>query len=225
MNATLRGAALTALAAITLLAGCTNAKDMQIQELQEENATLRALNDDLESRLMTCREDADRSRQIALSLQEQLDDVRSRQNLAATSPEVELPEGFTGSAAGGIVWTELSQDILFDSGRATLKPEAKAEIQRVGNQIQSNWPGWQVWIVGHTDSDPIRVTKNLWKDNLDLSLNRAAAVAREIYGTGLARDKVFVAGQGEYRPKAQGASKAVKAQNRRVEFIVVNTSG
>jgi flagellar motor protein MotB len=213
---------LLGLAAIVMVAGCTDARDLQIQELQGQLNDLRVEKEDLESRLAAALNGGDRANQLALSLQQQLDEAR-RQLAQGLAVQPEMPPGWTGTDR--FAWVDVADDILFDSGKATLKEKGMEKVHELAATIESSWPDRQVWVIGHTDTDPIKVTKNLWSDNLDLSLNRAATVAREFYKLGLNPQHVVVAGQGEYRPKAPNDSKDNKALNRRVEIVAVEKQG
>lgn len=213
---------LLGLAAISMLTACESAKKWQIDELQQQVDALRAENDDLESRLAQALGAGDQARQMALSLQQQLDEARA-QLAAGLAEQPDLPPDWAGTDR--FVWTDVADDILFDSGKATFKKGGAEKVAEIVATIQENWPERQVWIIGHTDTDPIKVTKHLWKDNLDLSLNRAATVGREFYTLGIDPKQVLVAGQGEHRPKAPNDTKANKTLNRRVEIIVVEPPG
>ena len=209
---------LLGLAALLVLPACESGKDMQIDELQRQVDDLRAERGDLESRLAGALNAGDQARQMALSLQQQLDEAR-RQLAEGLVEQPEMPPDWMGTDR--FAWTDVADDILFDSGKASFKPGGAEKVAELAATIRAEWPDRQVWVIGHTDTDPIKVTKHLWKDNLDLSLNRAATVARELYRLGLDPLRVVVAGQGEYRPKDPGETKESKAVNRRVEIIAV----
>jgi flagellar motor protein MotB len=209
---------LLALTAVVLLPACESGKDMQIAELQQQVDDLRLQRSDLESRLAAALNGGDQARQMALNLQQQLDEAR-RQLAEGMVSEPEMPPGFHGTDR--FAWTDVADNILFDSGKCKLKKGGAERIAELATTIRANWPGREIWVIGHTDTDPIRVTKDLYDDNLDLSLNRAATVARELYTLGFDGQKVFVAGQGEYRPKAPNDTDANKALNRRVEIVAV----
>ena len=74
--------------------------------------------------------------------------------------------------------------------------------------------GKQIRVEGHTDSDPIKVSR--WKSNQELSVARADAVKKYLVSKGVDANEVSVAGFGSDRPKSSD-----KAQNRRVEIVVV----
>ena len=209
---------LLALSAIALLPGCESGKDMQITELQTQVTGLRMDREDLESRLAAALNSGDQARQIALSLQQQLDEARTQLAESESSPD-NLPEGWAGTAQ--IAWVPLEGDLLFDSGKAKLKQGAAEVVGAVAEQIKQSFPDRQIFVIGHTDDDPIKVTKHLWADNLDLSLTRAATVARELQKLGVDAQRIVAGGQGEYNPRAPNDNKDSKAQNRRVEIIAL----
>jgi flagellar motor protein MotB len=120
---------------------------------------------------------------------------------------------------GDTVRIRVTNTSLFDPGKATLKPSAKKVLDGVAGAIKTQYAGLLVGIEGHTDSDPIKRSK--WKDNHDLSVQRALAVYEYLRTQGGVRnDQIFVAGFGPNQPIASNASTSGKAQNRRVEFVV-----
>lgn len=208
--------------------GCDSSKEMQIGELQRQLDGLEKTNADLESQLSTATRDADDARRRALQLQQMLDQCRADLQAARNRPtepaavQPQLPAGWVGNEK--VAMTEVGTDILFDSGRATLRKEGQAALDEIASVIQTKFPDRQIWVIGHTDSDPIKRTKNLWEDNLDLSLNRAAAVARSLFSLGVDAKRTVVAGQGEANPKVPNTSKENKRLNRRVEIFAVDAS-
>jgi flagellar motor protein MotB len=198
--------------------GCDGSKDMQIAELQREVDELSQRNDDLESQLAMAIRDGEDARRRALQLQQMLDDAQRQ--IAELGSQPGLPPGWEGTQT--VAWIDVGTDILFDSGKASLKKDAQATLGSIVETIQSEFPDREVWVIGHTDTDPIKITKHLWKDNLDLSLNRAATVARELYKLGIEEQRVVAAGQGEFNPKAPNDTKANKEINRRVQIVAVS---
>lgn len=202
------------LAGILLLAGCENPDKQRALALQDQVNKLQAENDDLRSRLAAAMNERDQWRNRAAALERENADLRNR----LTAPPMEKgPKGWEYS--GPYAWTSLSTDFLFDSGKATLKPAAQAKLQEVVSQINQSFPDKMVWVLGHTDTDPI--SKSHWKDNLDLSCNRGMMVYRELMKLGLRPERMMAGGQGEWWPRTANTSKAGKQQNRRVEIIMV----
>jgi len=132
--------------------------------------------------------------------------------------------GGTAVSSGGVaIGAEFSlgSDVLFSSGRATLTTAGKSALNGIATTIRSQHPGKNVRVYGHTDSDKIRKTKHLWADNLDLSSNRAMAVARHLVTRGIDASLIESIGMGSTRPIAPNTTKAGKKKNRRVEIMVI----
>jgi chemotaxis protein MotB len=124
------------------------------------------------------------------------------------------------NATAGTITVTLPNAILFDSGKAELKKTDISELDHIREVLQKKYPGKQIDVVGHTDTDPINKTKDLWKDNWDLSAQRALAVTRYLIARGIDDDKIRAVACGQTRPVASNATAAGKAKNRRVEIVV-----
>ncbi len=124
------------------------------------------------------------------------------------------------NATAGTITVTLPNAILFDSGKAELKKADISELDHIREVLQKKYPGKQIDVVGHTDTDPINKTKDLWKDNWDLSAQRALAVTRYLIARGIDDDKIRAVACGQTRPVASNATAAGKAKNRRVEIVV-----
>ena len=108
-------------------------------------------------------------------------------------------------------------DVLFDPGQATLKNDVKPSLNRVASTLKQKYAGRPIQVHGHTDSDPIRVSK--WKSNQELSVARADAVRNYLVSQGIDASQITTVGHGDSQPKSQ-----TKSANRRVELRVL-TSG
>ena len=115
----------------------------------------------------------------------------------------------------------LGSDILFASGQATLTTAGKKAIDEIAKDLTSRYAGQLVRVYGYTDSDPIKRSKKLWKDNLDLSANRAMAVPRYLISRGIKADRIETIAMGATHYVAANSTKAAKAKNRRVEIFVI----
>ncbi len=103
--------------------------------------------------------------------------------------------------------------ILFDTGKATIKPESAQAIGEVAKLLQAD-PNLKVFVVGHTD------TVGSVESNLKLSQDRAEAVLQSLvrdHGIAAARLRSF--GCGPFAPVASNDSEDGKARNRRVELV------
>lgn len=115
----------------------------------------------------------------------------------------------------------IGSDILFSSGRASLTAAGKRALDKITNDLKTTYAGLGVRVYGYTDNDPIKKTKKLWQDNLDLSANRAMAVTRHLISKGIKAENIETIGMGATHFLAPNTTKAVKAKNRRVEIIVM----
>ena len=106
----------------------------------------------------------------------------------------------------------VTNNILFETGKATLKPESMAEIQKVADYMKKN-PSARFEVQGHTDnqgSDAI---------NDPLSQQRAEAVVKALEGLGCDPFNLRPVGKGSHEPVADNSTDDGRAKNRRVEFI------
>ena len=123
------------------------------------------------------------------------------------------------STKGGTVFITLSDKVMYNAGRSTLTPTAKAILDKVANVIQANG-GIDVLIEGHADADPIQFTSN--RSNWDLSVKRAMKVANYLEKEAeVAPTRLVVAGRGEHDPKGDNMTEEGKAMNRRTEIMLV----
>lgn len=106
----------------------------------------------------------------------------------------------------------VTNNILFETGKATLKPESMEEIQKVSDYMKKN-PTVRFEVQGHTDnqgSDAI---------NDPLSQKRAEAVVKALASLGCDEFNLRAVGKGSHEPVADNKTEAGRAKNRRVEFI------
>lgn len=108
-------------------------------------------------------------------------------------------------------------NLLFDLGKADLKPEAISFLNNLAQIIAAN--NYQIEVVGHTDNFP--VSNPAYPTNWELSSARAARVARYLIQYGkLEPGRFTVIGHSYYQPTVANDSLANKAKNRRVEIII-----
>ncbi|MBI5369045.1 MAG: OmpA family protein [Planctomycetes bacterium] len=112
--------------------------------------------------------------------------------------------------------------LLFESGRAELKPDGKAALAKLAGVLK----GRNVFlkIDGHTDADPISGSKHLWHSasNFELGAYRALAVLLHLEKEcAVAADHMYLASYGQVRPVAANDTKENKRKNRRVEISFV----
>ncbi|MCS6982045.1 MAG: OmpA family protein [Flavobacteriales bacterium] len=119
----------------------------------------------------------------------------------------------------GKVYVSLDEQLLFESGRTEVKPEGVKALQTLANVLEKE-KDISLMVEGHTDNVPLR-PGSLMKDNWDLSVLRATAVARIILqNPHIAPVRITAAGRGEYLPVAPNSTPEGRAQNRRTDIII-----
>jgi len=209
-----------AILAVTL-SGCTNWQK-KYEALDVEHQNLKGLYEN-------CVASLDSSAAEKAQLSQQL--TKSRQDLEALQRQIE--QGKTASEAtgfnvgdvkvdeaAGTITVTLDNAILFQSGKASLLRATSSELDHIYSVLKQRYSGRPVDVVGHTDSDPIRKTKDQWKDNWELSAQRALTVLRYLVDRGEQPSNIRAIACGESRPVASNSSTAGKAKNRRVEIVV-----
>lgn len=106
------------------------------------------------------------------------------------------------------------KNIFFDVDKFELKPESKAECEKLVNFLKTN-SKLRIEISGHTDSDGNK------KANQLLSLNRAKAVLDYCVSAGIVTTRLVAKGYGDSKPKVPNTSAENKAKNRRTEIKII----
>jgi outer membrane protein OmpA-like peptidoglycan-associated protein len=106
-------------------------------------------------------------------------------------------------------------DVLFETGETQLRKEGMASLVEVVDLLQSE-PDKNIRIEGHTDSTGDSQT------NLEISERRATAVFEALVSLGVNADRITVAGMGEDFPIASNETEEGRAQNRRVDVILLD---
>jgi len=118
----------------------------------------------------------------------------------------------------GKMVVELATDVLFQSGSALLSAEGKAAVSEVAGVLKQIG-GREFQIAGHTDNVPIRTAQ--YRSNWDLAFDRAHSVLKTMIDAGMLPSSISAASFGEFAPRASNADDVGRAQNRRIEIIVV----
>jgi chemotaxis protein MotB len=224
------------------------------RSLREQNEKLRRERDEAVAASDQLRLQLTRSEGALAQLRQQNGDLRSQLNgalaelegfgkrlgdlqLSALDPETDrllrelaeqYPDLITYDAALGML--RFAADVTFDSGSSDVKGTAKPSIDALAKILNSSAASaYDVIIVGHTDSQRISgKTAPKHPTNVHLSAHRAISVRDELVRTGVAPQKVQVAGWGEFRPLVPNTPSGNTPQNRRVEVFLTRpkqTSG
>jgi outer membrane protein OmpA-like peptidoglycan-associated protein len=110
----------------------------------------------------------------------------------------------------------MPEGILFATDSAAVNPSIQNDLYAVSDNL-NQYPNTRVEVVGHTDNTGSAAY------NQDLSERRAAAVAAIVRSGGVAGGRVRSYGAGEDQPVASNLTPAGRAQNRRVEILIIPT--
>ena len=177
---------LTMFAGITTMGGCDNNAKMNQQSLMQENRELR-------DSLATSQQD--------------LDDAQAQSRQLDFGPGVEVFQ------FGGEMIVRIDGDVLFDSGRTSLKPAAKTTLKQISDEVRRSYPNAKLRVTGFTDTDPIK--KSGFKSNYHLGFERAFAVGAFLDSQGFSSDDISYATFGPDSPLGS------KSKSRRVEVSIV----
>ena len=165
------------------------------QQAMEEAEQAKALAASSATAAQLARREADLALEQADTLRRQLENLQLRQT------------------ESGVVVT--LGDVLFESGETSLRDDALASLVEVVDLLQSE-PDKDIRIEGHTDSTGDSVT------NLQISEQRATAVMDALVSLGVEASRITAAGMGEDFPIASNDTEEGRAQNRRVDVILLD---
>jgi chemotaxis protein MotB len=205
-----------------LRAGDKQVADKKIQELSLQNAGL-----------------TEQLRKLGVSVEDQkrnieeqnkaLEEMRARdrqaqQRLATFKNMIDRFQKMTASGklkvkiVRGRMVVELSENILFDSGRADLKTEGQAALAEVATVLASI-ADRDFQVAGHTDNIPIKSAK--FPSNWHLSTGRALTVAIFLSDHGVPPVRLSAAGYADTQPAATNDTPEGRQQNRRIEIVLM----
>jgi outer membrane protein OmpA-like peptidoglycan-associated protein len=167
--------------------------DMANSQAASATALSAAQADADQSRLAAQQADADKAA-MRLRLSEQLNRILQ-----------------TRDSARGLIVS--MSDVLFDTGRYSLKPGAREKLAKVAGILLA-YPGLNIEVGGYTD--------NVGGDSMNqkLSENRASSVRDYLVQQGVTTDSVSAKGFGNTLPVASNDNSSGRQQNRRVELLV-----
>jgi|CXWL01.1.fsa_nt_gi flagellar motor protein MotB len=101
----------------------------------------------------------------------------------------------------------------FRSGEDQVNDVANLKIEKLISELML-FPDNLISVEGHSDNLP---TGKIHKNNMDLSIRRARAIANLLIERGIARDRISISGYGDTRPIESNNTEGGRAKNRRVE--------
>ena len=193
-------------------AGCEDRKQ-RIAMLEESN---QQLLDDLQAareELVTCRQSNEACQGDIAAARGRIGELSNQ--LAAKS---QAPPGWTAVPGGGMI--AIPGSVLFDDGDAGLRKGDKRSLEQIVSTLRSDYAAKDVLVIGHTDDS--RINKSGYKDNYQLSTERALTVVRWLQAQGINAERLVAGGCGEHRPRVANSSPENKERNRRVEIFALD---
>ncbi|GFO60975.1 chemotaxis protein MotB [Geomonas silvestris] len=215
------------------LAGTTQERDLLVKDKQGLEESLKSTADaknkkigELSQRLGQLEAENTRLKEEIAQVQKQKElevqkTSKTYESLLDTMKS-EISKGeVTISELKGKLTVNLVDAVLFDSGKAEVKPEGLVVLQKVID-ILKNVKDKAIRIEGHTDNVPIvgALTRR-YPTNWELSSARALNVARYLQQQGIDPTLLAAVAYGEYKPVAPNDSDEGRAKNRRIEIVLV----
>ena len=202
-------------------------------ELQVQNQTLRERIAELETEIGQLNAQIDQLAKEAGITKKELDELRAEK--AKREKELGVYKALFAelkalvdagtvkvSFRKGRLVVEMASSILFDSGKSTLREEGREALNQLAKALGSV-AGRDFLVAGHTDNVPIRTAR--FKSNWDLSTARAVTVVGYLIEAGMKPTNVGAAGFGEFDPVGDNKTPEGRAQNRRIEIILMPNLG
>lgn len=190
-----------------------DALQIQLEDMQQTNeyllATIEELNQTLEKE--------------RIAREARLAQVRHTYEELVDALEDEIKRGeLTISNLEGKLTVNLLNQILFASGDTRLREEGQKVLKNLGD-VLNRFPDRALQIAGHTDNVPISpALRERFPSNWELSTARATSVINFLQQeVGLPGNRMIAAGFGEFHPIADNSTPDGRAQNRRIEILLV----
>jgi chemotaxis protein MotB len=201
-------------------------KDLQEERdrYMKELAELKKLSDDkiagLQRIVDNLNEELSSLKKLTKDQKDELERLVSQENELAKQLEQEIKNGeIRLKKFHDKLIINIDNRISFDSGSAELKSEVFKALDKIG-KILENYPENRIMVEGHTDTD--KIVGGKFRDNWDLSTERALAVLRNMLkNKNLDKSRFAAAGYGEFNPIVPNDTAENKALNRRVDIVVI----
>jgi len=172
--------------------------------LEAKVATMQTQGEELGSKLHEREEEARK-------LQETYDGLLANLKTELKAGQIEVQQLRDG------LRVNVAQDILFDSGSATLDKSGTAVLSKVATELKKSTH--QVLVIGHTDNKPVRPTlSRQYPSNWELAGARAASVVRLFASSGLRSKRMRAVSVADSQPVASNKTEEGRAKNRRIEI-------
>jgi chemotaxis protein MotB len=202
------------------LADCKSQRDKQLTQVGDLTVLSKGANDNINKTLAQL-QDKDQYIRLLLAAKNKADSI----NLAlAVNLKGVLKEGLDDQDVEikvdkTVVYVNLSDKMLYDLGKYSIKPKAKEVLGKIAAIVKSR-PEVDLMVEGYTDNKPIK--NSCIDDNWDLSVKRATSVVRVLQGEyGIDPNKLIAAGRGEYNALTSNDTEEGRSTNRRTRIIIL----
>ncbi|MBN2801858.1 MAG: OmpA family protein [Deltaproteobacteria bacterium] len=113
---------------------------------------------------------------------------------------------------------EMASEILFPSGSEKLSKDGKSALSDVA-EVLATIDDRSFQVAGHTDNKPISSSK--FKSNWELSAARAVSVVEHLIEQGMRSENLSAAGYADTQPVSSNETSTGRAQNRRIEIVLL----
>lgn len=199
------------------LVGCKSVSQRDYDAAIDENTQLRERIAGLQESVRQVSESNDAFQSQNQQLRDENSRLRGDLDAAQSQPRTGF-EGISGvdlSSRNGAIVVGVASEVLFSSGSADIRSNAKQTLDQVVGVINSTYSGNEIRVEGYTDTDKLVKTKDKWQTNERLSAARALAVEEYLVSKGVNNDRIYSAAFGPAKPKGS------KQASRRVEIVIL----
>jgi outer membrane protein OmpA-like peptidoglycan-associated protein len=192
-------------------------RDAELARQNAENQAQQSALQAAQAQAAQAQADAERAKAEAAAARAQAEAVEANKSAeSATAARERLRTQLnsvlaTSESARGLIVN--MSDVLFDTGKYTLKPGTQISLAKVSGILQA-YPGLKLQVEGYTDSTGSP------EFNQKLSENRAGAVRDFLVTQGVQPDNIAATGYGMAKPVADNGTAQGRALNRRVQLVV-----
>jgi chemotaxis protein MotB len=230
-----RAAAILAMAAAVLAAGCgvskskylevstsaeqLTAKNQALQQsLDSANTKSAQLEKDLaatqaatQASITELKAELESTKQATVSMQSTYEGLVGQLKSEVSNGSVTIQQMRDG------IRVNLAQEILFKSGSANLDKTGKELLAKVAEELQGST--YEIQVIGHTDNQKIGpALAQRYPTNWELGSARASQITRLFMDAGIAESRMVAVSAADGRPRADNATEEGRAQNRRIEI-------
>lgn len=222
-----------AVISISFLAGCASTK--KLKTLEADNVKMSEEKIDLQQQLEETTKELEEKDLRIVSLEKE----KEEQKIAAEKEVATLTETFENlkkalkneisqgqvevQSIKGKLNLTIAEQLFFETGKTDIKPRGEAVLKRIA-EILKKIPEKNIRVEGHTDNFPIVSSlKKVYPTNWELGSARATTVVRFLQEkAGIDPLRLSAVSYGQYRPVASNKTEAGRAQNRRIEIILID---